>query len=276
MWTKKSGCSCLIFFLVIFIGNATISQLIGASQKKAKTLDDYQKHLCEGVRKAKDKTALDNFISRVSGVMTVSDLEYLPGYLRYASIKKIKQFEENLRSCKNHLMFDPENKKKELSKVVKERINKIDRVLRGIVKILKYVKQEENLAYDIRVLYGHLQPLRSLHLKRLEWPPESQQFREYGDYWQILEGIVKYQRRYYRIIDNKNKKLHEIPGATDKLKNERQRICELILQLRTIKSYLGRMDKDFRYYSWTETRVSVDKILELLEDKTLKKICSKN
>lgn len=265
--------SCLIFFLVIFTGTAVTSPPPGTPPKngreRVKTLDYYQKKLCD-TKKSRDERELNNFISEITGFRKIGDIEYSEDYLKNAAVKKIRQFKEDLKSCKHFLLTNP--KIPEETSVEKQK--KINDVLRGINKILWHVNREEALEKDIRVLYDHLKRVRHLHLKRTEWPPEAQCPKCSG-YWQIIKGIASYKRRFYEIIDKKNKTLKEIPGAIDKLKIEKQRICHLFRELKDVKNNIKNLDKDFKYYSWTKTRVSVDKILELLNDKDIKRTCRK-
>lgn len=269
---KISGVYFPIFFLVYFFlyGFFSSSGLVegddgysNAGAENSQSLITIQRALCSFKPDQELAGYLEIFIKKME---EFTDPQNLDDWLLNTAVNKIISFSIQLKKCKTNIEIKAE-KNPDLRDRIEDRKSKIDRVNGGIKRLLDYIEEEKSHRSELAALQKSMPDVSSLYLIRTEWPPASS-CPKCEEYWLMLHQISKYKgERYPENYIN----LGDLLKNLQLLKNKKEAICNLLNQLKQID--LRDIDENYQYYSWTETRKTIGKILLLLNNETVGNIC---
>ncbi len=137
--------------------------------------------------------------------------------------------------------------------------------------ILTYYASEQKLR-DLFLQYtGRLRSVRQLTVRREEWPSEelcSDCSRSWKSVWKLRQVMAIAERVQPRLEEETLAAAIKSIGG---LHATGKRLCGPATEVMALD--LGSMDRDYRYYSWTQTRRSVDSIQAIVKKSDLGKWC---
>lgn len=192
----------------------------------------------------------------------------LDDWLLRTSVKRIEEFLVELKSHKQDLITRRSRSlDKDVIKQYERMLIQINRFIGEFERLCSYAEKEETLRQGINNVNSVIKGLGKLDLVRSEFPPNDGCF-DCDRFWRTFEWVADYQTTRETLGYST---LGQLLDEVDRLADKKETICNMLSRLKAID--LNRIDRDFKYYSWTMTRKSINKILSILEDNTVRRIC---
>lgn len=264
MWTKKT--IPLLLFIALTVLPHAISPILLTSEKKQPkvtwSLENFKKKLCSPPSQPRSDV-VNLFITKLEDFQ---DPIELGDWLWSTPIIKIEKCIHQLELCKTDLIRT-KSKTKDTGSAhnISLRIQDIERMVNGLNRILYYIDMVAALRSDINNMLTAIRKIHSLHPDRKQFPPGP----DFDGYWVIIKRIADFGAKKEPVVHYST--LRKYINALDRLESKKQIVCSHLKQLKRID--LDRIQKDFKYFTWTETWLSIKKIVALLQEPSVDKLC---
>ncbi len=145
------------------------------------------------------------------------------------------------------------------------------RFLTNIKEFLGNFERYDQLQESLGLIEEKLMMVPGLTWRREEWPPNNR-CPSCEDDWiafkQLRDAISEIRRQ---IVSPRPSDIGAAISAADQSENMMKKACRSIRHIGGIM--WSRRDARFKYYSWTETRHSMNQVVEKLRDPVIFRIC---
>jgi len=146
----------------------------------------------------------------------------------------------------------------------------IDSLILGIERILEKVSDENELRKQVKKLHD-IFSLKKLFVKYSEWPSYSECYSCYNFFLRVNK-VIDFELNYKQ--SPKSKSIYGIESSIEFFKDSISDVCTELDYI--IGFDLNQISEDFKYFSWTRTYASINKLKNIIYDESVVDICGAN